>query len=163
MPEINGRTVRRISAYLVEGELDTSPARLAANRDKGFVGSAIYGLGFTFDDREALKGAASSVADMKRLIVNIPRSAERIFPYVGGEEVNNDPRHQHSRYVINFENLSQMEARAGWPELIEIVERLVRPQRATDNREARRTKWWLFGEQQPKRNCSPYLGGGLYG
>jgi hypothetical protein len=39
---------------------------------------------------------------MRALIEKDPRNAERIFPYIGGEEVNNDPRHAHHRYVIDF-------------------------------------------------------------
>jgi hypothetical protein len=149
-PFLDGRLVQRISAYLVEGLMDTSPALLATNSNKGFVGSAVYGLGFTFDDQGASKGVASSLAEMRRLLESSATNAERIFPYLGGEEVNNDPRHQNSRFVINFENLTESEARAGWPDLMAIVERLVKPQRASDNRETRRAKWWLFGEQQPK-------------
>ncbi|MGC1862460.1 MAG: DNA methyltransferase [Methylocystis sp.] len=38
-PILDGRSVRRISAYLVEGEFDGSPARLAANSGKSFIGS----------------------------------------------------------------------------------------------------------------------------
>ena len=38
-PVLDGRQVRRISAYLVEGDLDTSPAALAANSGKAFQGS----------------------------------------------------------------------------------------------------------------------------
>ena len=40
---------------------------------------------------------------MHRLIEKDPRNAERIFPYLGGEEVNNSPTHSHHRYAINFE------------------------------------------------------------
>ena len=49
-PVLDGRQVRRISAYLVEGDLDTSPVALAANAGKAFQGSIVLGMGFTFDD-----------------------------------------------------------------------------------------------------------------
>ena len=39
---------------------------------------------------------------MHRLIEQNPRNAERIFPYIGGEEVNSSPNHAHHRYIINF-------------------------------------------------------------
>ena len=48
------------------------------------------------------KGKASPVAEMHRLIAKDPRNAERIFPYLGGEEVNTDPRHAHRRWCIDF-------------------------------------------------------------
>jgi len=41
---------------------------------------------------------------MRRLIVSDPRNGDRIFPYIGGEEVNDSPTHAYHRYVINFED-----------------------------------------------------------
>ena len=58
-------------------------------------------MGFTFDDTDT-KGVATPLAEMQRLIEKDPRNAERIFPYIGGEEVNTSPTHAHHRYVINF-------------------------------------------------------------
>jgi hypothetical protein len=101
-PVFDGRPVRRISAYLVEGDLDGSPARLAANARKAFQGSIMLSMGFTFDDTVAAKGIASSLEEMKQLMEKEPRNAERISPYIGGEEVNTDPRHAYHRYAINF-------------------------------------------------------------
>ena len=40
-PMLDGRPVRRISAYLVEGDLDASPARLAENAGKAFQGAYV--------------------------------------------------------------------------------------------------------------------------
>lgn len=101
-PVLDGRQARRISAYLVEGDLDVSPARLAANAGKSFQGMILLGMGFTFDDVAAAQGKASSVTEMYRLIAKDPRNAERIFPYLGGEEVNTSPTHTHHRWCIDF-------------------------------------------------------------
>lgn len=175
-PVLDGRQVRRISAYLVEGDLDYSPAPLAANAGKAFQGAILLGLGFTFDDEAATKGKASPVAEMHRLIAKNARNAERIFPYLGGEEVNTDPRHAHRRWCIDFNDFplrrepmekswAAMDVReraqcrtrgrvpvdypdpvaADWPDLLEIVERLVKPQRADDKMKSRRERWWIFG------------------
>jgi hypothetical protein len=108
-----GRPVRRISAYLVEGDLDTSPAGLAANAGKAFVGSYVSGAGFTFDDSAAAKGEAESLEAMQELIASDPRNAERVFPYIGGEEVNNDPGHSHRRYVIDFSDFPLRREQSG--------------------------------------------------
>jgi len=43
---------------------------------------------------------------LRELIKKNPHNAERIFPYIGGEEINDSPTHTHHRYVINFEDLS---------------------------------------------------------
>jgi hypothetical protein len=48
-------------------------------------------MGFTFDDVAAAKGEAERLETMHSLIAKDPRNAERIFPYIGGDEVNNDP------------------------------------------------------------------------
>ncbi|WP_210422009.1 DNA methyltransferase [Rhizobium sp. S9] len=101
-PVLDMRPVRRISAFLVEGDLDTSPIALAANSGKAFQGSIVLGMGFTFDDAAATKGEAESLNTMQALIINNPRNAERIFPFIGGEEVNTDPRHRYHRHVIDF-------------------------------------------------------------
>jgi hypothetical protein len=101
-PALDGRQARRISAYLAEGDLDTSPAPIVANSRKAFQGSVVLGMGFTFDDGAAAKGEAESLAIMRALIEKEPRNAERIFPYIGGEEINTDPCHAHHRYVIDF-------------------------------------------------------------
>lgn len=105
VPVLDGRPVRRISAYLMEGELDASPVNLRSNSQVAFQGSILLGMGFTFDDVNASKGAASTLALMKQLTESNPRNAERIFPYLGGEEINNSPTHQHHRYTIDFFDL----------------------------------------------------------
>ena len=101
-PVLDGKPVRRISAYLVEGDLDGSPAALRANAGKAFIGSFLLGMGFTFDDVNAARGSASPLADLKRLVDADPRNAEVVKPYLGGEELNNSPTFSHHRYVIDF-------------------------------------------------------------
>ena len=101
-PVLDMRPVHRISAYLVEGDLDTSPMALAANSGKAFQGSIVLGMGFTFDDVAAAKGEAENLETMRALIAKDPRNAERIFPFVGWEEAANSPTHSTSRYVIDF-------------------------------------------------------------
>lgn len=148
-PVLDARQVRRISAYLVEGDLDTSPVALAANSGKAFQGSVILGMGFTFDDKAAEKGEATTLTEMERLVSAFPQYEAVISPLLGFQEVSNSPTHQHFRYVINFGEMSEQQARADYPDLIEIVERLVKPKRDTDKRQARRERWWRFGDRQP--------------
>jgi hypothetical protein len=149
-PVLDTRQVRRISAYLVEGDLDTSPVALAANSGKAFVGSYVLGMGFTFDEKGAAKGTASSLADMQALIARNQRNAERIFPYIGGEEINGDPRHAHRRFAIDFGDMEEAEVRSRYPDLLEIIERLVKPDRLEDNRESYRRNWWRYAERRGK-------------
>jgi hypothetical protein len=102
---LDGRAVAIITAYLFHAGGHEDPAQLQANAGKSFQGSIVLGMGFTFDDHST-DGVANSIAEMERLIAKDPRNAERIFPYLGGEEVNDSPTHKHHRYVISF---------ADWP------------------------------------------------
>ena len=98
---LDGEVTDTITAFLFHRGGHEDPGRLKANTGKSFVGSYVLGMGFTFDDTDK-KGIASSLADMHRLIEQDRRNQEVIFPYIGGEEVNNSPTHAHHRYVINF-------------------------------------------------------------
>lgn len=99
--DLDGQSVPIITAYLFHDGGHENPATLEANASRSFIGSYVLGMGFTFDDTDK-KGVASPIAEMERLIANDPRNAERIFPYLGGEEVNDSPTHGHHRYVIHF-------------------------------------------------------------
>ncbi len=145
---LDDRPVERITAFLFDRGTDDDPARLAANAGKSFIGSYVLGMGFTFDDTDK-KGVASPLARMHELIAKDPRNAERIFPYIGGEELNTDPEQRPHRWVINFEGLSEAEARAGWPDLMRIVEEKVKPERIANTRDRYRQYWWQYGEYRP--------------
>lgn len=100
---LDGRKVEQITSFLFHAGGNDDPLPLVANAGKSFVGSYVLGMGFTFDDTEK-KGVTNSLDDMRRLTSHNPRNAERIFPYLGGEEINDSPTHAHHRYVINFED-----------------------------------------------------------
>lgn len=144
--ELDGRSVNLITAFLFHAGSDDDPQRLPENADKSFQGSIVLGMGFTFDDTDK-GGVANPIALMRALIEKDPRNAERIFPYIGGEEVNDSPTHQHHRYVINFGQMSEAEARR-WPDLMAIVEAKVKPERMKNNREGYRRYWWQYGEKR---------------
>jgi hypothetical protein len=100
---LDERQADRISAYLVAGNFDDAPSPLEENSGKAFVGSYLLGMGFTFDNAAAANGEAAPISVMERLIETGPTNAERIKPYIGGEEINNSPTHSHHRYAIDFE------------------------------------------------------------
>jgi hypothetical protein len=133
---LNGREVPRISAFLFHAGGNENPAVLLANAEKSFQGSIVLGMGFTFDDTNP---EATPIAEMQRLIEKDARNAERIFPYIGGEEVNSSPTHAHRRYVINFGEMSEDEARL-YPDLMEIVEEKVKGTRGKHST----APWWQF-------------------
>jgi hypothetical protein len=100
---LDGREVPVITAFLFHDGGDDDPVPLNANASKSFIGSFLLGMGFTFDDVDR-KGVTNPLSLMHGLIAKDPHNAERIFPYIGGEEVNDSPTHAHHRYVISFED-----------------------------------------------------------
>jgi hypothetical protein len=167
---LNRRIVERITAYLFHAGGNDDPLVLSHNQNKGFIGSYVLGMGFTFDDTD-FNGLASSIEDMERLVIQEPRNKERIFPYIGGEEVLNSPTHQYRRYVINFEDfplertasgsrwsdlpeeIRQQQIRNGivapdypgsvaadWPRLLDILRTKVKGTRAPHST----APWWQF-------------------
>jgi hypothetical protein len=143
---LNSREVVGIHSFLFPGEYEINPNPLVANVGLSFHGSKIYGGGFTFDDT-GLKGLASPIAEMQRLIEQNPANAERIYPYIGGEEVNTDPKQRNRRFVISFGRMTEADARQ-WPDLMKIVEERVLPQRSQMGGYALADKrsafWWQF-------------------
>jgi hypothetical protein len=144
--QLDAKDASLITAYLFHAGGHENPATLRANANKTFQGSIVLGMGFTFDDTDK-NGVASPLAEMQRLIEKNPRNAERIFPYIGGEEVNDSPKHAHHRYVINFGDMTAAEARQ-WLDLMAILEEKVKPARAhlTTNAIGRQraANWWQF-------------------
>jgi hypothetical protein len=104
-PRLDGRSVSRISAYLMEGSLDNSPAVLVENAHSAFKGCVLCGMGFTFDDVNHARGKSSSLAEMDQLIGGNPSNREIVRPYIGGEEVLNSPTQEHRRYAIDFSDM----------------------------------------------------------
>ncbi|KOR34637.1 N-6 DNA methylase [Planktothricoides sp. SR001] len=145
-PILDGRPVNKITAFLFNDGGNDDPKPLLANAEKSFQGSIVLGMGFTFDDSNA---DATPIAEMHRLIAANPQNQEVIFPYIGGSEVNSSPTHAHHRYVINFGEMSEQEAREGYPDLMQIVEAKVKPERAKLTRNAigrkRADFWWQYG------------------
>jgi hypothetical protein len=135
---LDGSEVAAINSRLRPKPERHDPHSLAENAGLSFQGSIVLGMGFTLtpDERDALVGKNK-------------RNAERIFPYLGGEEVNTNPTQGFDRYVINFGDMPLDEAEK-WPELIKIVRETVKPERDRNNRETYRNNWWHFGEKRPE-------------
>jgi hypothetical protein len=125
---LDGKPVPKITAFLYSAGGHDNPATLQHNKKRCFQGSVIRGMGFTFDDSDS-KQIASPISVMHQLINKSPKNAERIFPYIGGDEVIDRPDHRSHRYVINFGDMNEAEARQ-WPDLFQIVQDKVLPERA---------------------------------
>lgn len=106
------------------------------------MGSKIYGQGFTMspEERESLARASEA-------------NGRRIFPYLGGDEVNSISTQSHHRYVINFGPMAVEEADQ-WPDLMKIARTTVKPEREqlrndTGPGKHARKHWWQHLHPRP--------------
>ena len=148
---LDNKSVERITSYLDDSEVLGKPMPLQSNKGKSFQGSIVLGKGFILTSEEALA-----------LIHKDPRNKEVLFPYLNGDDLNNDPEQKPSRWVINFFDWDEEKAKT-YPDCYEIVEKLVKPERQRwkkDNdgndilgtyalRKPLPQKWWIYGEKRP--------------
>lgn len=135
-PRLDGHLVGHLNSRLRGKPERADPVAIAANAGKSFQGSIVLGMGFVLSPQQR-----------EELIAKNPGNAERIFRYVGGEEINSDPDPRLERYVINFGQM-HLEQAEKWPDLLRIVRDLVKPERDKNNREGYRKWWWHFGEKR---------------
>jgi hypothetical protein len=132
------RRVPAINSRLRPTPERPDPKPLPSNAGLSYVRAAyVLGMGFMLTPEER---------DL--LVKKNPRNSERIFPYLGGEEVNTNPDQGFDRYVINFGQMELSEAEK-WPDLLKIVREKVKPERDKVNREAHRKYWWRFADYRP--------------
>jgi hypothetical protein len=136
---LDGEEVPAIGSDLQPyGRIKGRPYRLNENEDIGFHGSRVEGLGFTLTQ------------DQKdQLTVRNPRNSDVIQPYVIGKDLNQRPDCSAGRWVINFRDWSLARAEE-YPDCIDIVRRLVKPERDRNNEKLSREYWWRFMRHRPE-------------
>lgn len=126
---LNGKLVSAINSYLSEASiLNKAPYKLKANMELSFQGSIPLGTGFVLEPEEAL-----------RLIDRDPRNADVIYRYLVGQELNIHPKHEPSKWIINFHDwpLDRQSApeeyrgptASDYPACLDIVRERVYPER----------------------------------
>ena len=132
---LNGVDVTYISSSLSDESPDETfvPLVIPSQKKLGYKGVEFLGDGFKLGDKLGLelfgKHGASGV--VKR--------------WLNGDHLT-DRGELPSHFAIDFADMSQEEA-SKFPECFDIVEELVKPKRADDNRAARRNRWWQYGEK----------------
>ncbi|WP_437650443.1 type IIL restriction-modification enzyme MmeI [Sorangium sp. So ce362] len=133
---LGGKLVPVINSRLRPKPERPEPSALEANSSAAYVGSYVLGMGFTLtpSEREAL-------------VAKDAKNAARIFPYLGGEELNTSPTQAFDRYAINFGQMDLAEAER-WPDLVGILREKVKPERErtrdTASAAAYKRHWWRF-------------------
>lgn len=142
---LDGVPQAKITAFLVPHGSSEDPQRLAANLGLAFKGIEPYGDGFVF---EAGNASANSLATLARVRETAANHA-RLFNYLGGEEFNRSPSQAASRWIIDFDEMTLAEA-GRWPQLLNIVRRRVRPERATKAADVAAWPWWQYWRTRPE-------------
>lgn len=141
-PILDGRPVTQITSFLEEGDGETAlePVKLKANSGRMFEGVKAIGAGFVIDQATA-----------ETLIEQNAENVQVVQPLMNAREINNEPNQEATRSIINFFDYPESRARL-FREPFAIVEKLVKPVRARDNRDIYRRNWWLYAEARRKMN-----------
>ncbi|MDD5508476.1 MAG: restriction endonuclease [Bacteroidales bacterium] len=131
--ELNGSYVENINSYLYDIDNELNKKTLKQNIGIGFVGSYLYGDGFIIDDEQAMKWKAKYPNIIKK--------------YINGDDLNNHPMFQPSRWVIDFADMDNEEAKK-FTEPFNYIEKFVFPVREKVKRKQYKDKWWMYAERR---------------
>lgn len=176
---LDGREAERITAFLFHDGGHDDPERLEANAGQCFQGSIVLGMGFTFDDTDRKGDATplaemerlieksprnrdvifpyiggeevntSPSHTHHRYVINFHDwPLRRADLGATWRDASGDQRRNWRRDgIVPLDYPDPVSA--DWPELLEIVEESVKPERMKVKRKARRDRWWQFGDRQP--------------
>jgi hypothetical protein len=148
---LDGKKTDKITAYLFHAGDNNEPEKLITMQSIASEGSKIYGRGFLFDN---LDEAGSKLEEMEKIINTNSKYKKRIFPFIGGQEINESPNHEFKRFVIYLSDLKSESDLEEWAELANIVRNKVKPERdslknnSTNNQLKRR--WWAYQAHRPE-------------
>ncbi len=167
---LDQKEVRQITSYLDDSISLGDPFPLKANEGKSFQGSIVLGKGFVLTPKEAQK-----------LIDKNKKNKDVLFPYLNGDDLNNQIDQSPTRWVINFRDWPlrrytqkewdalnnelqneiekkleksntieiapphfKKEVAADYPDCLDIVEKLVKPERLKQIGDRGAQFWWQF-------------------
>lgn len=133
--------VARISTLLeAVGRTDRAPIRLADNLGIAFQGCIVLGMGFVLEPREALEWINAD-----------PGNKEVLFPYLNGEDLNSRPDFSAARWVIDFNERPEAEARhfdLPWKRVQQEVQSK-RAEKDVAKYPRMVNEWWKFWNSRP--------------
>ena len=134
---LDGKKVDRISAYLVPGTVDSTPAPIDGGRQMiGGYGNKPNGRGFVFS---AAGGEENPLSMKDALLTEDCRNREILKPYLGGRELNEMRGQEPRRWIIDFGSRTYEQASV-YPALLRVLSERVRPN-------VDRKEWWLFSRR----------------
>ena len=134
---LDNKIVPYINSYFGTTKDDYVAKPLLQNSELMFRGVDFGGDGFIIDE---------SVAD--KLLMESCDNNRVIFRVINGQEINNIPSQEPSKYIINFTNLTVEEA-SKYNSAYEIVKNKVKPYRDGVENKTAKEKWWLYNRSRP--------------
>jgi hypothetical protein len=134
---LDGILVKNISSELYAETERSESTRLHQNRDTAYIGSKILGQGFILTDTDTIIQSSKAHKSI-------------IWPYLTGDDLNNDPEGKARRLIINLGGCSLDQAEA-FPLAMDIIRHRVKPERdrGGDHALGRHGKkyWWQYGSR----------------
>ncbi|CAM2982720.1 Eco57I restriction-modification methylase domain-containing protein [Rariglobus hedericola] len=133
------KRVDKINSYLTEATSDLlAPFSLLKNKDISATGTYVYGRGFVLSPEQR-----------QHFIEADPRNTEFIFRFLRGQDINQDPEHRASAFVINFGEMPESEARKR-PLIFDHLRRYVEPERAKQTKQVHEECFWKHWDKRPE-------------
>jgi hypothetical protein len=133
--KLEGKTVFHINSRLISSEVEKETRtiqKLSSNKNLSFKGIEFNGKGFVLSNEEGQK-----------LIQKNPKNSHFLRSLLIGRDINQNSRVRPTRMIIDFQNCHLEQARK-YPDLIKIIEELVKPERAKNQNKSLKQKWWLL-------------------
>ena len=176
---LDAAKVETITAFLFHRGGHDDPAPLKDNEGKSYIGSYVLGMGFTFDDNDKKGIATPLAEMRRLMaeechnrlaihpyiggeeLTTSPRHAHHRFvinfhDYPLRREASTvrwlDSNERQRREWLRFGIVPQDypgPVAADWPELLQIVETKVKPERDIQKRKALRERWWQYADKRP--------------
>ncbi len=136
--DADGLLALRISSLLEpEGRVAGNPFELAENLGVTYQGCIVLGRGFILEPEIA-----------RDFLESDPRNAQVVLPYLNGEDLNQRPDSSPSRWVIDFDELAEEDARAFVKPFLHVVDN-VRLERQRNADSGAQHFWWRFLRPRP--------------
>ena len=129
---LNNKVVDFISPYLDTETNFNPPERLIINSNSSFLGSGAVGKGFFLDFKEG-----------QILLNENENNIQVVRPFLTGDDINNSPNQDPSRFCIYFYDWSKEKA-LKFETCFEIIKDRVKPERDKNKDKRRREIWWQF-------------------
>ena len=132
---LNGKEVKNITSKL-DSRLKQVKIKKTRIKKNSFVGVAIQGIGFIVTDEER-----------KIMLKNSKKNNEVIKPFLSGNDLNQRPESNPSRWIIDFADMPLEQAKK-YKLPYEHVVKNVKPHRDKVRRTAHKKYWWHYGDKR---------------